>query len=139
MGYLIDTCIWVDVERGALAPADVMSVTGDAPVFLSPVTIAELYFGAEIAHEAGIRQKRLAALQRLQHKPILTIDGETGVIFGRLAAAVKAGGRNRRYRVQDLWLASQAIQHGFRLMTRNERDFKDISWLELVVMPQAGA
>ena len=72
MGYLINTCIWVDVERGALAPADVMSVTGDAPVFLSPVTIAELYFGAEIAHEAGIRQKRLAALQRLQRKPMLT-------------------------------------------------------------------
>jgi len=91
MGYLIDTCIWVDVERGALAPADVMSVTGDAPVFLSPVTIAELCFGAEIAHEAGIRQKHLAALQRLQRKPMLTIDGETGVIFGRLAAAIKVG------------------------------------------------
>ena len=73
MGYLIDTCIWVDVERGALAPADVMSVTGDAPAFLPPVTIAELCFGAEIAHEAGIRQKRLAALQRLQRKLMLTI------------------------------------------------------------------
>ncbi|HVA55827.1 MAG TPA: type II toxin-antitoxin system VapC family toxin [Gammaproteobacteria bacterium] len=135
MGYLIDTCIWVDVERGALAPADVMSVTGDAPVFLSPVTIAELYFGAEIVREAGIRQKRLAALQRLQRKPTLTIDGETGVIFGRLAAAIKAGGKHHCYRVQDLWLASQAIQHGFRFITRNERDFKDISGLELVVMP----
>ena len=138
MGYLIDTGIWVDVERGALAPADVMSVTGDAPVFLSPVTIAELYFGAEIARDAGIRQKRLAALQRLQRKPMLTIDGETGVIFGRLAAAIKAGGRHHRHRVQDLWLASQAIQHGFRFITRNQQDFKDISGLELVVMPSAG-
>jgi hypothetical protein len=28
MGYLIDTCIWVDIERGALAPADVASFPG---------------------------------------------------------------------------------------------------------------
>lgn len=135
MGYLIDTCIWIDVESGALSAADVSSATGDAPVFISPVTIAELYFGAEIAHEAGIRQKRLAALQRLQRKPMLMIDGATGTIFGRLAAAIKAAGRSPRYRIQDLWLASQAIQHGFRFLTRNERDFKDIAGLELVVMP----
>jgi predicted nucleic acid-binding protein len=49
MGVLIDTDIWVDVERGALAPADIAAVTGAEPVFLSPVTIAELKFGAEPA------------------------------------------------------------------------------------------
>ena len=114
-------------------------MTGNAPVFLSPVSIAELYFSAEIAREAGIRQKRLVALQRLQRKPMLTIDGETGVIFGRLAAAIKAAGRSHRYRVQDLWLACQAIQHGFRFLTRNERDFTDIPGLDLVVMPSATA
>ncbi len=137
MGYLIDTCIWVDVERGALAPADVMSVTGDSPVFLSPVTIAELHFGTEIAGDPGIRQKRFAALQRLQRKPTLTIDAETGVIFGRLAAAIKSAGKSHRHRIQDLWLASQAIQHGFRFLTVNAQDFEDISGLELVVMPSA--
>lgn len=137
MGYLIDTCIWVEVERGALAPADVMSVTGDAPVFLSPITLGELYFGAEIADDPGIRQKRFAALQRLQRKPTLTIDAETGVIFGRVAAAIKSTGKSHRHRIQDLWLASQAIQHGFRFLTVNTRDFEEISGLDLVVMPNA--
>lgn len=37
MGFLIDTCIWIEVEQGAIAPADVAAVCGDAPVFLSPV------------------------------------------------------------------------------------------------------
>ena len=46
MGFLVDTCIWIDVERGTLAPADVASVTGDESVYLSPVTIAELKFCA---------------------------------------------------------------------------------------------
>ena len=90
MGFLIDTCAWIDVEQGALAPADVATLTRDEPVFLSPVSIAELRFGAEIARDLGVRQKRLAALRRLQRKPLLPLDGVTGDIFGSLAAAIKA-------------------------------------------------
>ena len=134
MAFLIDTCIWIDVERGALAPADVASVTGSEPVYLSPVTIAELKFGAEVAATDDVRQKRLAALQRLQRKPTLMVDSGTGLIFGSLAAAIKAQGRGHRYRVQDLWLASQAVQHGFRLLTRNHKDFEDIPGLDLVIL-----
>lgn len=134
MGFLIDTCVWIDVEQGKLAPADVAAVTGDEPVLLSPVTIAELKFGAEIASDPGVRQKRLAALRRLQRKPTLTIDGGTGDVFGSVAAQIKSSGRGHRYRVQDLWLASQAIQHGFKLLTRNKRDFEDIPGLDLVLI-----
>jgi predicted nucleic acid-binding protein len=133
VGFLIDTCAWIDVEQGALAPADVAALTRDEPVFLSPVTIAELRFGAEVAKDPGMRQKRLAALRRLQRKPLLPLDGATGDIFGSLAATIKAAGRQHRYRVQDLWIASQAVQHGFGLLTRNRRDFEDIPGLDLTL------
>jgi predicted nucleic acid-binding protein len=133
MGFLVDTCAWIDVERGALAPADVGALTGNEPVFISPVTLAELRFGAEIAQDLGTRQRRLAALRRLARRPLLAIDGITGDIFGSLAAQIKATGRQHRYRVQDLWLASQALQHGCRLLTRNPDDFEDIPGLDLVL------
>lgn len=133
MGFLIDTCAWIDVERGALAPADVATLTRDEPVFLSPVTIAELKFGAEVAKDSSVRQKRLAALRRIRRKPLLPLDGATGDIFGSLAATIKAAGRQHRYRVQDLWIASQAVQHGFGLLTRNRRDFEDIPGLDLTL------
>lgn len=56
MGFLIDTCVWIDVERGALAPADVAVLTRQEPVYLSPVTLAELRLGAEIgANSGGVR------------------------------------------------------------------------------------
>jgi predicted nucleic acid-binding protein len=132
VGFLIDTCVWIDVERGALSPADVAVFTGDEPVFLSPVTIAELKFGAELAADAQIRRRRLSALARLRRKPFLPIDGETGDVFGDLAARLKSAGRAPRQRVQDLWLASQAIQHSYRFLTRNDRDFDDIPGLDLV-------
>jgi predicted nucleic acid-binding protein len=133
MGFLIDTCIWIDVEQGRLAPADVAAITGNAPVYLSPITIAELKFGVESAPDPGIRQKRRAAFRRLLRKPLLPIDGTTGEVFGDLAAHLKAAGSSHRYRVQDMWLASQAIQHGYGLLTRNKKDFDDIPGLNLIV------
>ncbi len=134
MGVLIDTCIWIDVEQGKLAPADVAAITGNEPVFLSPVTIAELKFGAECAGTAAIRQQRLAALARLRKKPVLQIDEETGEIFGSLAAQLKTAGKTHRPRIQDLWLASQAIQHGYPLLTRNSKDFTDIPGIQLLTI-----
>jgi len=133
LGFLVDTCVWIDVERGALAPADVAVLTSSEPVFISPVTLAELRFGADIARDPGVRQRRLAALRRLARKPLLPIDGTTGDIFGSLAAQIRAAGRQHRYRVQDLWLASQALQHACRLLTRNSHDFEDIPGLDLVL------
>ncbi len=129
MGILIDTCIWIDVEQGNLAPADIIVVTGTEPVYLSPITIAELKFGAECAATAAIRQQRLASLARIRVKPVLRIDENTGEIFGSLAAQLKTSGKTHRPRIQDLWLASQAVQHGFLLLTRNVKDFVDIPGL----------
>ncbi len=135
MGFLIDTCVWVAIERGQIPPAEVAAVTGSEPVFISPVTIAELKFGAETTADPDLRQKRLAAIDRLIKKPILHIDESTGELFGRLAAALKATGRGHGFRIQDLWLARQTIHHEFRLLTYNRKDFEDVPGLDLVVMP----
>jgi predicted nucleic acid-binding protein len=134
MGFLIDTCIWIDVEQGNLSPADIAEVTGNEPVYLSPITIAELKFGAECAATPAIRQQRLASLARIRKKPYLLIDDTTGEVFGSLAAHLKMSGKTHRPRIQDLWLASQAIQHGFTLLTRNLRDFEDIPGLPVLTV-----
>jgi len=132
MGVIIDTCIWIDVERGRLSPADVQSKTGSEPVFMSPITLAELSFGVENAVSPDIRQKRISALERLRKKPVLIIDDETGIIFGNVAAALRKQGRDGGFRIQDLWMASQAIQHSFTILTRNRKDFDDIPGLRLL-------
>jgi predicted nucleic acid-binding protein len=86
-----------------------------------------------------LRQKRLAALARLKRKPSLPIDEETGEIFGTIAAALRSAGRgSHQHRVNDVWLASQAIQHGFTLITRNVKDFGDVPGLELLAWAASG-
>lgn len=136
MGFLIDTDIWVAVERGTLSPADVHAVTRTEPVFLSPVNVAELRLGIELVADEAIRRKALAAMRRLRRKPLLRIDHDTGEVFGHLAAQLRKQGRGEEFRVMDLWLAAQALQRKFKLLTFNERHFKDIPGLNLVVLPQ---
>jgi predicted nucleic acid-binding protein len=136
MGFLIDTCIWIDAERGLVSPLDVSFYTQSEPVYISPVTIAELSFGIEMSKDESIRQKRLIALNRLKRKPILYIDELTGEVFGRIASLLYKQGRGADFRVQDIWLSSQAIQNGLKLLTRNVKDFADIPGLDLVIYKQ---
>ncbi len=133
MGYLIDTCIWIDVERGLVSPSDVALYTGNDSVYISPVTLAELGFGVEMSVSEEIKQKRASSLERLRKKPLLIIDDGTGLIFARLAAVLKKSGRGSSFRVQDIWLASQAIQNNFFFLTKNKKDFEDVPGLKLVV------
>ena len=136
MGYLIDTCIWIDVERGIISPADVAFYTKNEPVYLSPITVSELTFEDQKSQNDKIRQKRAAALNRLKKKPLLIIDENTGDIFGRTAAILLDSGRDSSFRVQDIWLASQAIQHNLKFLTKNQKDFMDIPGLDLVIFKQ---
>ena len=134
MGWLIDTSLWIAVERGALGAADIHAVTGQEPVYLSPVNIAEIRFGLEFLRPGVQKQRAMTMLRRLRRKPQLRITVEKAETFGSLAAKIKKGGKDPDVRVNDLWLAAQAIQREFRLLTSNAKDFADIPGLQMVVL-----
>jgi hypothetical protein len=134
VGWLIDTTIWIAVERGILGAADIHALTKQEPVYLSPVNIAEIQFGLEMLKPGAIKQKATAALRRLRRKPQLRITVETGEVFGVLASKLKKAGRAADFRINDLWLAAQAIQRDFTLLTSNSKDFADIPGLKMVTV-----
>lgn len=134
MGWLIDTSLWIAVERGALAAADVHAVTRHDPVYLSPVNVAEIRFGIEMMRPGPQKQRATAMLRRLRRKPQLRITVETSETFGILAARLRKAGRDPYVRVNDLWLAAQAIQRDFQLLTSNVKDCADIPGLRAVVL-----
>jgi len=110
-------------------------MTRQEPVYLSPVNIAEIRFGLELL-PPGQRARATAMLRRLRRKPQLRITIETAQTFGVLAAKLKKAGKDPHVRVNDLWLAAQAIQREFRLLTLNAKDFADIPGLRLVRLGQ---
>jgi predicted nucleic acid-binding protein len=135
MGVILDTGIWVEVERGRVSPADVAAAAGGEPVYLTPVTIAELQYGLKRARSKSQRRRRATALAALKSKTCLVINRRTGEIFGGISARLDARGRPSTHRVQDLWIASLALQHGMKLLTQNRHDFEDIPGLILLSLP----
>ena len=134
MGWLVDTSVWIAVERGTIGAADVHAVTGQEPVYLSPINVAEMRFGVESMRPGPSKMRAVAMLRRLLRKPHLRITNDTAETFGTLAAAIKAAGSDPAVRVNDLWLAAQAIQRGFTLLTSNPRDFRDVPGLRMVAL-----
>ena len=135
MGFLIDTSIWVAIERGQIGAADIHAITRQSPVYVSPINIAELRYGIGLMRDPAQKLKATAMLRRISRKPLLRITGETAEVFGRLAADLVHAGRGVEFRVQDLWLAAQAVQRGFGLLTFNGKDFQDVPGLKLLVLP----
>ncbi len=134
MGWLIDTSLWIAVERGALGAADIHAITRQEPIYLSPVNIAEIQFGLELLRSSLQKQRATAMLRRLRRKPQLRITVDTAETFGVLAAKLRKAGKDPYIRVNDLWIAAQAIQRRFRLLTSNAKDFADIPGLQMVVL-----
>ena len=137
MGFLIDTSLWIAVERGRLSAADIHAFTQQGPVYLSPVNLAEIRFGIELMTDPKSKRRATLALRRLRRKPLLRITGDTAEVFGVLAAKLARRGRSAQFRVQDLWLAAQAVQRDFTLLTANAKDFQDVPDLKLVVVKGA--
>ena len=137
MGFLIDTTLWIDLERGRLAAGDVHAITLQHPIYLSPVNLAEIRMGIDLMTDSRQKRNAVATLRRMRRKPLLRITGETGEILGQLAAQLTKAGRTHDFRVQDLWLAAQAVHRDFTLLTANEKDFRDIPGLRFLVVKRA--
>ena len=120
MGVIVDTSIWVEIERDRMTLAEI---------------VAELEYGVERATSVAQRMRRSADLRNIKALTCLPIDVATGEIFGRIAAQLDKKGRPSTHRVQDLWTASVALQHDMKVLTVNLRDFEDIPGLTVLSPP----
>jgi predicted nucleic acid-binding protein len=133
LALIFDSCIWVALASGQLDRERLVELAGDVPVFVWAISLGELRLGVESCSDPQQRALRAAFLRQLETRPTLGVSKDTAAAFGVLAAAVKAIGRSPRPRYNDLWLAAQAIEHGYRLLTLNPRDFEGLPGLQLLV------
>lgn len=131
MGMIFDSCIWVGLASKQLDANVVIEAAGEFPIFTSAISIGELSFGVHSCADATARSMRAAYLRQVESRPILQVSKHTAAAFGLLAAAVKQSGRSPRPRYNDLWIAAQAIEHGYVLLTLNTGDFADLPGLRI--------
>jgi predicted nucleic acid-binding protein len=75
------------------------------------------------------------AAGQVDRTAVITAAGNAPVFTsGVLAAAVKRAGRSPRPRYNDLWIAAQAIEHGYALLTLNAGNFEGLPGLRLATL-----
>jgi hypothetical protein len=128
---IIDTSVLIDLEliNAAALPSELA---------ISAVTLAELAAGPHATTDAAERARRQDRLQRAEatFEP-LPVDGAVARAYGRIYAAIVAGGRKARgRRAFDLLIAATALAAELPLYTRNPSDFAELDGLvEVVAVP----
>ena len=134
MGVIFDSCIWVGLAANQVDRQAVIQAAGEAPVFTSVISLGELSFGVQSCADPSERAMRAAYLRQVESRPTLGVSKHTAAAFGVLAAAVKQAGRSPRPRYNDLWIAAQAIEHGYLLLTLIPDDFVGLPGLRLATL-----
>ena len=123
MGVIFDTSIWVGLASGQIPSQAVVKAAGDAPVYISAISLGELSFGVESCPDPATRMLRTRFLRSLEQRPVLDVTSLTATAFGILSAFMKQSDRSPRTRVNDLWIAAQAMENDYALLTANLKDF----------------
>lgn len=134
MGMIFDSCIWVGLATQQLDPQTVIHAAAGVPVFTSTISLGELNFGVQSCTDPAERALRAAYLRQVESRPTLNLTRHTAAAFGVLAAGVKMTGRSPRPRYTDLWIAAQAIEHRYVLLTLNTSDFSVMPGLRLMTL-----
>ncbi|MGL4512611.1 MAG: type II toxin-antitoxin system VapC family toxin [Lacipirellulaceae bacterium] len=127
MRLLLDTNRYRDLVEHH--PAVVDRFRAAEAVWLSAVTIGELRAGFAGGKQRDLNDERLRVLLEVQGVGVVAIDETTAGVYAEVHHALKSAGT--MIPSNDLWIASQAIQHNLELDTRDEH-FRRVPGLRLV-------
>lgn len=123
MGFLIDTNVLSEVQKGMRADPGVLEWYAQTPMedlYLSVLVLGEVRQGIE-----RLRRRDPDQAERLEQRLALTKDRLADRILPISAAVAERWGRNNlpdALPVVDGLLAATAMEHGLVLVSRNVRD-----------------
>lgn len=127
MGTLIDTSIFVAIERAQLSLEAVSSREG--VMAISAITASELLHGVERAAPLRRVKRERFVEWVLANLPTLPARLQTARIHAKLTAQLAEQGTP--IGVADSWIAACALEHGHGIATRNLREFQRVEGLHV--------
>jgi len=133
VGWLIDTSLWIAVEAVNSAQPTSPPSPGRNPCICRRWT-SRRFSSVSISYP---REQEAKGGRRASSTPPKAATAHHGR-NGRSVRSTRrqAARRDPSVRINDLWLAAQAIQRNLKLLTSNPRDFKDIPGLKMVALPR---
>ena len=131
MGTLIDTSVFVAVERGDLDPTLLDGERDTEEVAMAAITASELLHGVHRLKRAVSRARAARFVEDLLALiPVIPFDLEVARVHARLDAELSAAGR--AVGDADLLIASTAVALDYRIATRDMRSFPRIKGIDIV-------
>jgi predicted nucleic acid-binding protein len=134
MAVLIDSSVFIGIERRGLLLDELVALVPDEPVALASVSVSELLFGVERANTPERRARRERFVEAiLSIVPVLPF----GIAEARMHAPVWAGlaASGQMIGAHDLLIAVTALVQGYDVLTDNVREFGRVPGL-IVRQPQ---
>jgi predicted nucleic acid-binding protein len=116
-GILLDTSVLINLLHERQEPIRLIRdlIVGGAVLATSSVSIAELYAGMRKGEEAAT-EELISGLECLPLTPGIARNA------GNITAARRRIGKT--HTLADMMIAATAIEHGYRLLTDNRKDFE---------------
>ena len=97
-------------------------------IFISAVSLGELYTGFRAGHREKENREELARFLDSPRVSLLNVDAETADFYAEILIGLKNQGPP--IPTNDIWIAAIAFQHGLKLFTR-DRHFQHVAGLVL--------
>ncbi len=128
MAQLIDTNIFIELERRKLGLDALIGHVPDAPLALASMTASELLMGVHRANTAKRKASREAFVERiLQILPVFPFDLSAARFHAEVGALLRASGK--MIGANDLVIAATALANGCSVLTANAREFERVPGL----------
>jgi len=128
MARLIDTTVFIEVERRGHPPSAVQVLAAGEPIAMSSISAAELLFGVERADSLERRRQRVEFIEAvLAEVPVLPFDLHVARVYGQVWGRLRATGT--QIARHDLMIAATAMAFGNEVLTYNIRHFERVPGL----------
>ncbi len=131
MNYMLDTniCIYIINNKPKTVLDRFLALDKNVRVFISAVSVAELFYGLEKSSSPKKEQNKLALIKFLSPLEIAPFDDRAAMEYGIVRAKLKKSGK--LIGANNLLIAAHAISLGVTLVTNNTKEFKRVENLKL--------
>lgn len=122
---LLDTSIVIHIFKQNKAIAERLDQLKD--IYISSVTVGELYFGAYASNDPDKHKQRIETF--LLNCKLISLDNNTADMYGKIKAALKKKGKP--IPENDIWIGAIAMQYRLSLYT-TDKHFSEIEGLRIL-------
>jgi tRNA(fMet)-specific endonuclease VapC len=128
LAQLIDTSVFVELERRILPLDTLLKIAPDETVALASISASELLVGVLRANSPTRRARRSAFVERLLESiPVLNFDLDAARIHSKISAQLWTEGNT--IGAHDMIIAATALANDYSVLTANLREFSRVPGL----------